>query len=84
MDSIEGLDEPEVIEVLGEEPPPDVDQTDLFADEPGSAPVAEETVELTVSEPANAPTEADLEAAAEHFAGSIREDDEGAGAHRRG
>lgn len=71
MDSIEALDEPEVVEVLVEEPQQEDDQADLFADEPGPAA----SVELPLPEPVHAPSEADLEAAAEHFAGSIRDDE---------
>ncbi len=77
IDSIEGLDEPEVIEVPSEGPPAEVDQTDLFAEEEGSKPATGlEPEDRSVSEPVRAPSEADLEAAAEHFAGSIRDEDD--------
>jgi phosphatidate cytidylyltransferase len=57
------VDTGETVRIIGQEPEVDESQADLFAEEPPLEPGAVE------------PSEDDLEAAAEHFAGSIREEE---------
>ena len=65
MDDDDGLSQPETVRILDADevagPPDDIDQGDLFSPEPSPVPATSMD-----------PSDEDLQAAAEHFAGSLR------------